>query len=196
MDAKKVSILSALAASSCCVPPLILLGLTMIGVGTAGFAGFSTTLGSFKWYILPLAIVGVGTSYYLYFKEKRKCSSTACKMVNEKFTKTMLVVSTVVVFGFLSWSVYPYVLDVEKIDVSQTPITTHYAVYNIDGMTCGGCEIAIDGSIMATGLVDSAKSSFVDGKAYVWYGGEKLDTATIQEALKSVGYNGVLIENN
>ncbi|RME21814.1 MAG: hypothetical protein D6800_11685, partial [Candidatus Zixiibacteriota bacterium] len=63
MDAKKVSFLSMLAASSCCVPPLILLGLTVLGIGSAGLAGFSTTLGTLKWYLLPLAIVGVGVSY-------------------------------------------------------------------------------------------------------------------------------------
>ncbi len=72
MDPKKLSILSAIAASSCCVPPLILLGLMLLGIGTAGFAGLSSALGSVKWYILPLAMAGITSSYWLYFRGKKK----------------------------------------------------------------------------------------------------------------------------
>ncbi len=195
MDAKKVSILSAIAASSCCLPPLILLGLTLLGVGTAGVAGLSSTMGAIKWYILPLAIVGVGVSYWLYFREKKKCAGTACKMVNETFTKTMLTISTVVVFGFLSWSVYPYVLGTTPIPSEGGSSSAHFAVYQVDGMTCGGCEIAIDGAVNATGVVDSVKSSFTESKAYIWYNDANTDLAKVESAIQSVGYKPKLIES-
>ncbi len=201
MDAKKVSILSALAASSCCVPPLILLGLTLLGVGTAGMAGFSSTLGAMKWYIFPLAILGLGFSYYLYFKERKKCSTEACKMINKRFTESMLVISTVVIVGFLGWSVYPYVIPSNgpKLDTRALRANTssaHYAVYKVDGMTCGGCEVAVDGAISASGIVDSVKSDFTAGKAYLWYNTAELDTAKVSKAINSVGYKGSLLENN
>ncbi len=201
MDAKKVSLLSALAASSCCVPPLILLGLTLVGVGTAGMAGFSSTLGALKWYIFPLAILGLGFSYYLYFKERKKCTTESCKMVNQRFTQTMLALSTVVVVGFLGWSVYPYVIPSTGANINTEVLQTsfssaHYAVYKVDGMTCGGCEIGINGAIEATGLVDSVKSDFTKGEAYLWYGQDQLDTATIVKAINSVGYKGQLLETN
>jgi mercuric ion transport protein len=201
MDSRKVSILSALAASSCCVPPLILLGLTLVGVGTAGMAGFSSTLGALKWYIFPLAILGLGFSYYLYYKEKKKCMTESCKMVNKKFTESMLVVSTVVVVGFLGWSVYPYVIPSDSMPLNSSVMkeaasSAHYAVYKVDGMTCGGCEVALDGAIAATGLVDSVKSDFTQGKAYLWYNKGELDTVKIDEAINSVGYKSELLENN
>lgn len=191
MDAKKVSILSAIAASSCCVLPLILLGLTLLGVGTAGVAGLSSTLGAIKWYILPLAVVGVGLSYWLYFREKKKCSTQACKMASEGFTKSMLTISTIVVFGFLSWSVYPYILGATPVPSGGGSSSTHFAVYQVDGMTCGGCEIAVDEAIKATGLVDSVKSSFVESKAYIWFEGEP-DLVSITKAIASVGYEAKL----
>lgn len=195
MDSKKVSILSAIAASSCCLPPLILLGLTLLGVGTAGVAGLSSTLGAMKWYILPLAVIGVGLSYWLYLREKKKCSSTACKMANEKLTKTMLTVSTVVVIGFLGWSVYPYILGSDKVSYEGGTSSSHYTIYQVDGMTCGGCEIAIDGAINATGVVDSVKSSFIDSKAYIWYSDPNLDLEKFNEAIRSVGYEPELLES-
>lgn len=195
MDAKKVSILSMIAASSCCLPPLILLGLTLIGVGTAGFAGVSSTLGSIKWYILPLAIVGVSLSYWLYFREKRKCSHASCKMATERLTKTMLTISTVVVVGFLGWSVYPYILGATPAPSDGGSSSAHFVVYQVDGMTCGGCEIAIDGVIEATGAADSVKSSFTDSKAYIWYSDANTDLAKFESAIQSVGYKPRLIES-
>jgi copper chaperone CopZ len=188
MDAKKLSIVSMIAASSCCLPPLILLGLTLIGVGTAGVAGLSSTLGSLKWYILPLAIFGVGLSYWLYFREKKKCSTKACRMVNKGLTKTMLTISTIVVAGFLSWSIYPYVLGATPAPQLTASSSTHFAAYSIDGMTCGGCEIAVNEAIRATALVDSVKSDFTTGKAYVWFKG-KPDADLIESTVGLVGYN-------
>jgi mercuric ion transport protein len=191
VDARKVSLFSIIAASSCCLPPLILLGLTLIGVGTSGFAGASSTLGSLKWYILPLAIIGVGISYWLYFREKRKCSTTACKMANARLTRTMLTISTVVVLGFVFWSIYPYVLSTTPVSAKAGSSSARFAVFQVDGMTCGGCELAIDEAIKATGRVDSVKSSFAVSKAFVWFQNEA-DTASITEAIASVGYSAIL----
>lgn len=195
MDAKKVSILSAIAASSCCLPPLILLGLTLAGIGTAGVAGLSSTLGSLKWYMLPLAVVGLTVSYFLYFREKRKCSRAVCRMANEMLTKTLLTLSTVVVVAFLTWSVYPYVLGSGEVEIYGSGSSAHFAMFQVEGMTCGGCELAIDGAVAASGLVDSVKSRFMEGKTYVWYSTEAMDTARVLEAIGSVGYNARLLNN-
>ncbi|MFQ5606845.1 MAG: cation transporter [Candidatus Zixiibacteriota bacterium] len=192
MQAKNLSILSALTSSACCVPPLILLGISLIGIGGAGLAGLSSTLGALKWYLLPLAFVGLGSSYYLYFRDKKTCASQACRMVNQKLTKVMLTVSTVVVTGFLSWSVYPYILGAEEISTSGNQSSPHLAVFQVDGMTCGGCEIAIDGAINATGLADSVKSSFIEGKAYIWYSDTDTKPVEFEKALNSVGYTAKL----
>lgn len=193
MDAKKVSVLSAIAASSCCVPPLILLGLTLMGIGTTGVAGLSSTLGSLKWYILPLAIVGVGTSFWLYFREKKKCAATACKLANQKLTKAMLSISTVVVIGFLGWSIYPYILGAAPAPSEGDSSSAHFVVYQVDGMTCGGCELAIDGAIGATDQIDSVRSDFIEGKAYIWYSNADTDLAEFEAAIKSVGYKPRLV---
>lgn len=196
MNSKKISIVSMIAASSCCLPPLILLGLTLIGVGTAGLAGLSSTLGSLKWFILPLAVVGVGVSYWLYFREKKKCSTQACRMTNEKLTKTMLTISTTVVLGFLYWSVYPYVLGTSPLPGPHETQSAHFVVYSVEGMTCGGCEIAVDGAINATGLADSVKSSFIDCKVYVWYSATETNLKEFENAIQSVGFELRLPESH
>ena len=194
MKADKVSLVSVVAACSCCLPPLILLGLTLIGVGTAGLAGLSATLGAVKWYLMSLAVLGLAVSYLLYFREKRRCAASACRMANERFTRTMLVVSTIVVVGFLSWSVYPYVFGTPAPVAAGSGDSGHLAVFEVDGMTCGGCELSVNGAVTATGLADSVKSSFVDSRTWVWYSGDSARVSRFAEAIRNVGYEHRLLE--
>ena len=151
-------------------------------------------MGALKWYIFPVTIAGLILSYYLYFREKKKCSGTACKMANEKFTKTMLSVSTMVVVGFFAWSVYPYVLGSEQVLASNVQSSAHLAVFEVNGMTCGGCEIAVNGVVEATGAADSVKASFTESKAYIWFSDPETDMATFTDAISTVGYDAILIE--
>lgn len=195
MSIKKTSVFSAVLASTCCVPPLILLGLSLIGVGTAGVAGLSGTLGSLKWYLLPVALIGLGTSYVLYFREKSRCKATSCKMAGKMFTTATLITSSIFVMGFTGWSVYPYVTGKSHIVTIEQNDLTHFAVFDVEGMTCGACELAVNGSIKATGQVDSVKSSFTEGKTIVWYSGDDIDLAKVLTAIRSVGYNAKLEEN-
>lgn len=194
MDPKKLSIASALLASSCCVLPLLLLGMTLLGIGTAGLAGASTVLGSLKWYLFPMGIVGLGLSYYLYFREKKKCATEACRMVNQRLTKLMLIVSTVVIAGFLLWSVYPYVLGSDALSASPPADPEHaVAVLAVEGMTCGGCEIAVGRALRAVAGVDSVKVSYPEERAIIWYGHADATVEQFASALDQVGYNAELI---
>ncbi len=108
----------------------------------------------------------------------------------------MLTISTVVVVGFFAWSVYPYILGDTSAPTFGTTSSAHFAVYQVDGMTCGGCEIAVDGAIEAIGIVDSVKSSFTDGRAYIWYDGANTDLTQFEAAIQSVGFNPTLIESD
>jgi copper chaperone CopZ len=106
----------------------------------------------------------------------------------------MLIFSTLVVTGFLGWSVHPYLFGSTPVMVSDHAVSAQLAVYRVDGMTCGGCELAVDGAIAATGLIDSVKSSFAEGKAYVWLAEPEVNNETILEAIASVGYEASLIQ--
>lgn len=194
MDPKKLSIVSALLASSCCVLPLLLLGMTLLGIGTVGLAGASTVLGSLKWYLFPMAIVGLGLSYYLYFREKKKCATEACRMVNQRLTKSMLSLSTLVIVGFLLWSVYPYVLGTEALSASPPANPEHaVAILAVEGMTCGGCEIAVGEALRALAGVDSVRVSYPEERAVVWYGHAEVTVERFAAALDQVGYSAELI---
>ena len=61
-------------------------------------------------------------------------------------------------------------------------------------MTCGGCEISVDEAIKATYIIDSVKSSFLEGKAFVCYGDDNVDMSQIEDAIRSVGYKPLLLK--
>ena len=81
----------------------------------------------------------------------------------------------------------------ENFEQAGDESSVQFAVLKIEGMTCGGCEIAVDGAIAATGLVDSVKSSFIESKAYLWYNQDRLDLKAIDEALAQIGYEAELV---
>ena len=56
---------------------------------------------------LPVGVVGVGLGYYLYFKEKRRCSSIGCAFTGGRFNLTLLAVATVMVAAALVLDFFP-----------------------------------------------------------------------------------------
>jgi len=113
-------------------------------------------------------------------------------MAGKKFTSATLITSTIVIMGFTAWSVYPYVTGNFTNLTTNQNASAQFAVFEVEGMTCGGCELAVNKSIEATGLVDSVKSSFTEGKIIVWYSGEEMDSVKILTAINNVGYKAKL----
>jgi len=96
-----VSFSSALIASLCCLLPL---GIVALGLGGGAFM---TVTMQYRNIFVPVGVVGVGIGYYLYFKEKRRCSSIGCSFVGRKTNLALLVLATVIVAGALLLDFFP-----------------------------------------------------------------------------------------
>ncbi len=86
-----VSAISAFAASLCCVLPLTVI---LLGLGSGAF--MATTM-KFRPIFIPVGVGGVALGYFLYFRERRRCRTLACKMVGAKLNLTLLIFATAVV---------------------------------------------------------------------------------------------------
>lgn len=89
-------ILGALAASSCCILPLLFVTLGISGA----WIGNLTALEPFKPYFVAVAIVFIGLGFWhVYFKAKPVCveGSYCAKPQSSVITKTALWLSTVIV---------------------------------------------------------------------------------------------------
>ncbi|MEE8437022.1 MAG: mercuric transporter MerT family protein, partial [Candidatus Neomarinimicrobiota bacterium] len=103
------AVLAAVAASVCCVGPLLLLGL---GIGGA-WVGNLTALEPFRPYLMGLTAVLLGYAFYrIYSKPKAEACEPGSYCANpksDKINKISLWIVTVFVVGLLA---FPYLTPV------------------------------------------------------------------------------------
>jgi hypothetical protein len=56
---------------------------------------------------LPIGVIGVSFGYYLYFRERRRCTRLGCTLVGGKINLALLVLATVVVAAALILDIFP-----------------------------------------------------------------------------------------
>lgn len=81
----------ALLSSLCCLLPLAVI---VLGLGSGAFMAVTT---QYRWIFLPAGVVGVGTGFLLYVRERRRCQQRACRMAGSRITLALLVVAGLVV---------------------------------------------------------------------------------------------------
>lgn len=94
-------ILGALAASSCCILPLVLFSLGISGAWIANF----TALAPFKPYFAAGTLALLGYGYYLvYVKPKQACADGSCaRPLPNRLVKSSLWIATVLVVVALAF---------------------------------------------------------------------------------------------
>lgn len=96
-----VSMSSAVVASLCCLLPLV---VVLLGLGSGAF--MMVTM-QYRSIFLPAGVIGVGLGFYLYFREKRRCSSVGCAFVGGKVNLTLLFLATGIVVVALVLDFFP-----------------------------------------------------------------------------------------
>jgi mercuric ion transport protein len=93
-------LLGALAASSCCILPLVLFGLGVSGAWIGNF----TRLAAYQPYFLAATLACLGYGYWLVYRSsKLACADgEACaRPLPNRFVKTSLIVATMLVVAAL-----------------------------------------------------------------------------------------------
>jgi mercuric ion transport protein len=103
-------VIGALAASSCCVLPVVLFSL---GIGGAWVGNF-TQLAPYQPYFIAATLAFIGTGYWLVFRSsKAVCvEGEACAQpLSNRFVKITLVAATIMVIAALAFDyLAPYLL--------------------------------------------------------------------------------------
>lgn len=193
-------VIAALAASSCCIPPVI---AAIAGVG--GAAGSLSWMEPLRPYLIGLAVVAIGYAWYNHLKPKTVSASgmkeddCGCDIEKPKWyqTKGFLVGMTLfaaisITFPYYSGIFYPnnkqevVIVDnssIQKINVS------------IEGMTCDACQNHVNHAVNElTGIVD-VNTSYAKGNATVQFDDTKTSVDEIKKAINSTGYKATKIEN-
>lgn len=68
------------------------------------------------------------------------------------------------------------------------------SLFHVEGMTCGGCEMAVKTVVKKLDGVEKVDASHRDKQATVTYDSEKVTPAQIVVAIEKLGYEAELVE--
>jgi len=182
-------VLSAIAASLCCITPVVAL-----------LAGSSSIAANFSWieparpYLIILSIVVLLFAWYVKLKPANTnnvdCTCETTKRASFLRSKTFLGIVTVFAILMMAFPLYAKLFYPGlKIPAATVAAGNKQQVkFTIQGMTCEGCEEHINNELSKLGGVCAYKTSYVNRNSLVSFDKSKVDLKTIEAAINKTGY--------
>ncbi|WP_242927886.1 mercuric transport protein MerTP [Pontibacter vulgaris] len=182
--------LSAMAASLCCVLPVIAL-----------LAGSSSLAASFSWleparpYLIGVSLVVLAIAWYSKLKPVKTttmdCNCEIPKKVSFLQSKAFLAIVTVVAIGLMSFPLYANIFYPQP-QPQATPValndTKQQVRFAIQGMTCAGCESHVNKELAKVKGVEVFNTSYSTNSSLVTFDQTEVDVKTITAAIQKTGY--------
>lgn len=184
-----IGMLSALAASLCCITPVL-----------AFLSGASGLASAFSWmeparpWLIALSIVLLGFSWYQKLKP-RATAEIQCACKDERKppflqSKTFLGIITVLAALMISFPWYGSMIysnnQINTVIVPADQIET--VSYQITGMTCPTCEEHVRHGVNGVSGVIDISADFRAGKAVVRFDRSRTNDEEIRRAIDATGY--------
>lgn len=183
------SILSAVAASLCCITPV----LALIS-GASGVASTFSWLEPFRPYLIGLTVLVLGFAWYQKLK-LRTTEEIQCTCEEEDktpFMQTKKFLGIVTVFAFLMMA-FPYYgqifypkADKQVIVVSSDNIQE--VKFNVSGMTCASCEEHVKNEVNKLPGIVTGSANSKKGSAFIKFDNSKTNKEAIIKAINTTGY--------
>ena len=184
-------IIAAIAASSCCIPPVI---AAIAGVG--GAAGSLSWMEPLRPYLIGLAVVAIGYAWYNHYKPKKE-DDCGCDIEKPKWYQTKGFLVGMTLFAAISIT-FPYYSDIFFSDNKKEVIVADNSNVQkinvkIEGMTCDACQNHINYSVNELAGIISITTSYVNGSAVVEFDNTQTDRLEIEKAVNGTGYKVINI---
>ncbi len=186
-----VGIFAAIAASLCCITPLLAL-----------LAGASGAVSSVSWlepgraYLIGLAIAALAFAWYrsLIKRQITECGPDgACVVEKKSFlaSRTFLIIITIAAIALIA---FPYYADVfypkpqaQNVMVVESN-NIQSASFNIKGMSCKACETEVNNELHKVAGVIDAQTFYDEGTSIVKYDKSKVTIEQLKNAIAQTGY--------
>jgi copper chaperone CopZ len=187
--------LAALAASLCCVGPVL---FALLGVGAFGA---SSVFLSLRPYLLTVAVLALAFGFYrAYFRREACAPGEAC--ATEPVSQASRGVLWIAAAGVLAFALSPYYVgyiaaaftpSAQPAPMAAPAVSTQTSALEtvtveVTGMDCQSCEVPIKAALANTQGIRSADVSFERGNARVQYDPHQTDVNQIRRAIDSTGY--------
>lgn len=185
-NAAYTGLLAAVAASSCCIPPIIAL---IAGVG--GSASALSWMEPFRPYLIGLAIVAIGYAWFNYLKPVK--AEDCCEVdAKPKWYQTKGFLIGITLFAAISIS-FPYYSHIfysdnkkEVVIINQSNIQT--VNFDVKGMTCASCEQHVSHAVNELEGIVTVVASYENANAIVEFDNSKTTKDAIVKAINATGY--------
>lgn len=186
-----VGIFAAIAASLCCITPLLALL-----AGASGAASSLSWLEPARPYLIGLAIAALAFAWYktLSKKQNAECGPDgACVVEKKSFiaSRTFLTIITIAAVVLMAFPYYGHIFYPKQekqnvVVVESNNIQT--ASFQIKGMTCGSCEVSVNNELSKVqGLID-ANTMYAKGVSIVKFDKTKASVEQLKDAIAKTGY--------
>lgn len=184
------SILSAVAASLCCITPV----LALIS-GASGVASSFSWLEPFRPYLLVITILVLAFAWFQKLKP-RTAEELHCNCDEEENppflqTKTFLGVITLFAFLMMAFSYYGHIF-YPKPDMNQVVTVSSKNIQevklNVNGMSCGSCEMSIENEVNKLPGIITVAANKESESTMVKFDNTKTSISEIENTINKLGY--------
>ena len=184
-------LLTAIAASLCCITPV----LALLG-GASGLASSFSYIEPFRPYLIGLTVLVFGFAWYQKLIPQKQVDCD-CEADNKKSfwqSKSFLGIVTVVAglliaFPYYAKAFYPKPQEIKVVVVDKTNI--QQAVFKIKGMTCESCTQHVNSEISKVKGIVAFQTSYENANSIVKFDNSKTSVDSIAAAINSTGYKVV-----
>jgi len=181
-------IIAAVAASLCCITPV----LAFVG-GASGLASSFSCVEPYRPYLIGLTITIFAFAWYQKLKPQKQMDCE-CEADNKKSfwqSKTFLAIVTVIAglliaFPYYAKAFYPKPPQTKVIVVGKSNIQT--AEFKIKGMTCEGCTEHINSELSKVAGVIEFNTSYEKANSTVKFDKSKISIDSIASVINKTGY--------
>ena len=186
------SVLSAIAASLCCITPV----LALIS-GASGAASTFSWMEPFRPYLIAITVLVLLFAWYVKLKPKTQEEIDCACEDDEKpsFWQSKLFLGIVTVFALIMLA-FPYYSQIFYPKPNQNIVIVssndvQELNFEIKGMTCGSCEEHVKHAVNELPGIVEVTANYQEGTAMVKYDKNKTDKQTIVDAINETGYTVV-----
>jgi len=184
-------LLTAVAASLCCITPV----LAFVG-GASGLASSFSWIEPYRPYLIGLTIAVFAFAWYQKLKPQKQVDCD-CETDNKKSfwqSKLFLAIVTLlagllIAFPYYAKVFYPKPQETKVIIVDKSNIAT--VQLNISGMDCEGCTVHINGELSKVNGVIEANTSYKNANAIVKFDNSKISVDSLSNIINNIGYKVV-----
>lgn len=190
-------VLSAVAASLCCITPV----LALIS-GASGVASAFSWMEPARPYLIGITVLVLGFAWYQKLKprtaEEIQCDCESARSAGGEderpsFWQSKKFLGIVTVFAVLMLAFpnyahifYPSNSNKEVVIVNATDIQT--VAFDIRGMTCNGCASHVENKVNKLPGILEVFASYEEATAKVKYDNTKTSAEEIEQTINSTGY--------